>query len=137
MRKISYAGFLLIMLGCLACAAPSQPAVRDFAGNWVVDLTASERVNPTLKDREEMREFMSQVVLAIDLDKLEMTIKQAQFVEQRVMPFVILEQAPGMLVLKVDKTELVRLELTGKELTFRVVDDPSNRETFVFVPQGS
>lgn len=139
MVKISYITLLLVMVSCLACAAV-QPKPQDFAGSWVVDMAASEQLNPTLANREHMREFMAQLTMIIDMDKHELIMLHVQEKEYAI-PFKVLEQSPGKLAIRTDEgsgeSTDINLELKNGVLTFKVADDESGRDSFVFVPAAN
>lgn len=125
---------------CLAlggCAGLRGGQLQDFNGRWIVDMAASLAINPSLSQREDIRQFMSKVIMAIDMDRREMSIIFEGMEERRRgIPFTITEHQPGRIVLTMkDDVDIVfiDLQLKNNQLIFITPDQPGQREDFVFV----
>ena len=131
---------VLCMSLLAACASAPQASLQDFNGTWVVDMDASHAVNPSLAERNSIRDFMSQVTMEIDVEQKQMTIISAEHEEKIALPFVILAQQQNTLRIRIDDgadggaaDEMIHLQLDGGQLIFKVTSTPNNRDDFVFV----
>ncbi len=124
---------LVLALGCAACA--TTPKQQDISGDWVVDVAASQKINSFLSKSDHTRQFMSAMVMGIDLRARELVISHPGS-QPKVLQFDILLQEPAHLLLKItDGAENITMQLTlqGEHLTVKLPDTPSGREDFVFI----
>jgi hypothetical protein len=109
------------------CAAP-VPAYQDYNGLWVVDMAASRKINPAIDAATQ--EFMSQMVMVIDVEKRTFTVKYKDS-EAEVVFTIIAHDASGLTIK--DGAQRMRLTLKESRLEFSAPAEPRRRDDFVFV----
>ena len=125
---------LFALIGCQGLPAYSE----SFNGPWVVDMLASEAVNPDLAHDEYMRETVSQLTLSVDMEQHELIIQHSNNKDKvKRLPFTIIEQTKSVMVIDIDKSYTVskfKLELKAGTLIFAEFDSDVGSDNFIFVP---
>lgn len=135
--KLLFMASLLAAIGCQGMAVGSLPS---FAGPWVVDMAASEKINPDLVNNEYMRETVSPLMLAVDMEQHELIIQHRQDKDKiKRLPFTVVEQTPNLMLIEIDESYAInsfKLELKDGTLVFVSTGSDVGRDSFVFVPAG-
>jgi hypothetical protein len=121
-----------ILTPILAGCAAAVPAYQDYNGLWVVDMEASRKINSAID--EATAEFMSHVVMAIDMEQRTMTVKYED--DEATVVFTVIAHDSSGLTIK-DGPHIMRLTLKESRLEFSALTEPRQRDDFVFIrPQA-